>query len=136
MVQNIHLLTNSSLGMPADLWVASTDKVGPQKSQQTALGFSQKLSRTLTFEIEGYYKWMENLVRFDEGVSFTNPKESNWDENVLIGDGKAYGIEFLLQKNAGKFTGLLSYTLSKSERKFSGLNRCLLYTSDAADDLL
>ncbi len=122
MSQNIHLLTNSSMGMPTDLWVASTDKVGPEKSRQIVLGFSQELGSTFTFEVEGYYKWMENVVRFDEGVSFTNPKESNWDENVLIGDGKAYGIEFLLQKNVGRFTGLLSYTLSKSERKFSGLN--------------
>lgn len=122
MVQNIHLLTNSSLGMPTDLWVASTEKIGPQKSQQLALGFSKKFNKGFTFGVEGYYKWMENVVRFDEGIAFTNPNESNWDENVLIGDGKAYGIEFLLQKELGKFTGLLSYTLSKSERIFSGLN--------------
>jgi hypothetical protein len=122
MVQNIHLLTNSSLGMPTDLWVASTDKVGPQTSQQTSFGFSKRFKKGISFEVEAYYKTMENVVRFDEGVAFLNPNELHWDENVLIGHGKAYGIEFLLQKEMGNFKGLVSYTLSKSERKYSELN--------------
>jgi len=122
MNQNIHLLTNSSLGMPTDLWVASTDKVGPQKSKQASFGFSKRFTKSISFEIEGYYKTMENVVRFDEGVAFLNPNESNWDENVLIGNGRAYGVEFMVRKKTGNFTGLLSYTLSKSERKYNGLN--------------
>ena len=122
MNQNIHLLTNSSLGMPTDLWVASTNKVGPQKSKQASLGFSKRFKKSISFEVEGYYKTMENVVRFDEGVAFLNPNESNWDNNVLIGNGRAYGIEFLVQKQTGKFTGLISYTLSKSERKYNELN--------------
>ncbi len=122
MVQNIHLLTNSSLGMPTDLWVASTDKVGPQKANQISFGFSKRFKKSISFEVEGYYKIMENVVRFNEGVAFINPNESRWDENVLIGNGRAYGIEFLVQKQIGKFTGLISYTLSKSERKYDDLN--------------
>ncbi len=122
MVQNIHLLTNSSLGMPTDLWVASTDKIGPQTSQQATFGFSKLLKNSYSFDVEGYYKWMENVVRFDEGVNFTNSKENNWENSVVVGDGKAYGVEFMARKESGAFTGMASYTLSWSERRFDGLN--------------
>ena len=122
MVQNIHLLTNSSFGMPTDLWVASTDKIGPQLARQITFGFSNQWQNDISFNVEGYYKWMRDVVRFDEGVTFLNPKDSNWDENVLVGEGRAYGVEFMAQKNSGRLTGILSYTLSWSERKFDALN--------------
>jgi len=122
MVQNIHLLTNSSLGMPTDLWVASTEKIGPQTAQQATFGFSKQIKNSYSFDIEGYYKWMENVVRFDEGASFTETKENNWENSVLVGEGLAYGIEMAARKEKGSFTGILSYTLSWSERRFDKLN--------------
>src|SRR5262245_19257415 len=32
MAQFIHLLTNSSIGLPTDLWLPATDRVKPQRS--------------------------------------------------------------------------------------------------------
>lgn len=122
MSQNIHLLTNSSLGMPTDLWVGSTNKIGPQLSRQVSFGVSKKIKEEFLFEIEGYYKWMDNIIRFDEGTSFTNPKASDWEDNVVVGQGKSYGIEAVIRKEKGNITGLLSYTLSWSDRKFDELN--------------
>jgi hypothetical protein len=122
MVQNIHLLTNSSFGMPTDLWVASTGEIGPQLARQVTTGVSKQIKNEISFHLEGYYKWMRDVVRFDEGVAFLNPKESSWDKNVLVGEGRAYGLEFMTQKNRGRLTGMLSYTLSWSERKFDALN--------------
>ncbi len=122
MSQHMHLLTNSSLGMPTDLWVASTEKIAPQKAEQLSFGGSYQAGTGLFFGLEGYCKWMDNVVRFDEGVAFLDPKESSWENNVLVGNGKAYGIEFLAQKELGSLTGLFSYTLSWSEQKFDELN--------------
>lgn len=42
MSQFIHLLSNSSLGLPTDLWVGSTDMVAPQKSWQLSAGFEKR----------------------------------------------------------------------------------------------
>ncbi len=122
MVQNIHLLTNSSLGMPTDLWVASTDRIGPEFATQFSLGLSHELKNNISFGVEAYYKLMDDVVRFEEGASFTNPKQSDWEDNALVGKGKAYGIEMETKKEKGHFTGIFSYTLSWSERKFSELN--------------
>ena len=40
----------------------------------------------------------------------------------FFGKGRAYGIEFLLEKTKGNFTGWASNTLSKSERQFEEIN--------------
>jgi len=41
----------------------------------------------------------------------------------LVGEGKAFGVEFLTEKQKGRLTGIFSYTLSRSDRKFDALNR-------------
>jgi len=39
------------------------------------------------------------------------------ETELLFGKGRAYGIEWLLKKKAGKFTGWIAYTLSKTEKR-------------------
>ncbi len=122
MSQFIHLLSNSSFGMPTDLWVASTHKVKPQTSNQISIGAEQRLNN-YSFGIEAYYKRMEDVIRFKEGAAFLSTQETNWEENILAGKGKAYGIEFAAKKTTGKLTGMLSYTLAWSERQFDKINQ-------------
>jgi len=121
MSQFIHLLSNSSFGMPTDLWVASTDKVKPQTSNQFSFGVEKKFNN-YSFGIEAYYKKMKDVIRFDEGAAFLSTQDTDWEENILVGKGKAYGIEFAAKKTTGRLTGMLSYTLAWSERKFEELN--------------
>ena len=44
------------------------------------------------------------------------------EQVILNGEMRSYGLELLLRKNEGKFTGWISYTLSKSEQKTPGRN--------------
>jgi hypothetical protein len=122
MSQFIHLLSNSSFGMPTDLWVASTDDVKPQTSNQVSVG-AEKSLHTYTFGIEVYYKKMKDVIRFDEGAVFLSTQDSKWQENILVGQGQAYGVEFMIKKTKGDLTGMLSYTLAWSERQFNGINQ-------------
>lgn len=122
MVQFLHLLTNSSLGLPTDLWASSTDKTGPQKAKQVSLGISSDRFKNYHFEIESYFKWMYDVIRFNEGTAYLNTNNYNWEESIISGKGRAYGIEFMAERKAGKITGLASYTLSWSERKFNEMN--------------
>jgi hypothetical protein len=108
--------------MPTDLWVASTNKTKPQIARQVSLGFSTNHLKNFNFEIEGYYKWMEDVIRFKEGVSFLNSDSYNWEQLVTAGKGRAYGVEFMAEKKSGKVTGIASYTLAWSERQFNDLN--------------
>ena len=122
MMQYLHLLTNSSFGMPTDLWVASTPKTKPETSQQVSLGFSFNHNKNYNFEIESYYKTMEGVVSFKEGTTFQSSKSYDWEENITTGIGRAYGIEFMTEKKNGKITGIASYTLAWSNRKFDEIN--------------
>lgn len=57
MNQYVHLLSNTGIGLPTDLWVPSTKKIAPQRSQQVALGLAKDfLERNLMLTVEGYYK--------------------------------------------------------------------------------
>lgn len=126
MTQFIHLLTNSTIGLPIDLWVPATDKVPSQHSWQAAGGIATSLwDDQLEVSVEGYYKKMEGLIAFKEGTNFFlgGLNEGSWENIVETGgEGEAYGAEFLVQKKKGKTTGWVGYTLSWNYRKFDALN--------------
>ena len=44
------------------------------------------------------------------------------ESQLYYGKGRAYGIEFFIKKAKGKFTGWISYTLSRTERQFDLIN--------------
>lgn len=121
MQQYLHLLSNSNIGLPTDLWVPTTDIIPPQNSHQIAGGVAKTLFEEYLFSIEGYYKTMSNLIAYKDGASFLN-SESDWQDKVEIGEGWAYGAEFFVQKKTGKFTGWIGYTLSWTYRQFDNIN--------------
>ena len=105
MNQYIHLLSNTGIGLPTDLWVPSTAKIAPQQSSQVAAGFAKDFEKQgLALTLEGYYKNMNNIVNYKEGSSFlliddpSSAEKVRWDENITSGRGWAGGAEVLLQK--------------------------------------
>jgi hypothetical protein len=123
MEQNIHLLTNSSTGLPTDLWVPATERVPPQRAQQVALGFAQTFADgTLELTTEGYYKDMRNLIEYEQGAAFSLGADEDWQDVVVAGRGWSYGAEVLLHRQRGRTTGWLGYTLAWTMRAFDALN--------------
>ncbi|WP_291150342.1 TonB-dependent receptor [Flavobacterium sp. UBA7680] len=130
MNQYLHLLSSTGIGLPTDLWVPATNKVKPQQSQQVALGLAKDLpNKNITITVEGYYKWMKNVLNYKEGANFlnvgdnSNPETQNdWQTKVVSGTGLSYGAELLIQKKVGKFTGWIGYTLSWTWLQFDSLN--------------
>jgi len=121
MTQYLHLLTNSGIGMPTDLWLPATERVAPQTSNQIAIGYARTFLNKFELSLEGYYKTMNNLIEYKDGASFFNSDE-NWQDKIEIGKGWSYGGELLLEKKLGKTTGWIGYTLSWTDRQFENLN--------------
>jgi hypothetical protein len=117
MSQYIHLLSNSNISLPTDLWVPVTKRIAPMKSSQYSLGAFYNLLNLFDLSVEGYYKSMDNLIEYKDGASFLG-SSTGWEDKVSLGRGWAYGIEFLAQKTVGKTTGWVGYTWSKTERLF------------------
>ena len=67
MAQFLHLLTNSGIGLPTDLWLPATERVQPQFSNQWAVGYARTFLKKYEFSIEGYYKTMENYSFLEMG---------------------------------------------------------------------
>ena len=117
MTQYVHLLSNSSLSLPTDLWVPVTAKVEPMNAHQVSLGAFLELPQLFDISLEGYYKKMDNLLEYKDGASFFGSSET-WDNKVCLGKGWAYGIEFLVQRSFGKTTGWIGYTWAHANRQF------------------
>jgi hypothetical protein len=117
MTQYIHLLSSSNISLPTDLWVPVTRRIPPMESSQYSAGVFYNLKNLINFSVEGYYKSMNNLIEYKDGVSFLG-SSTGWEDKVDLGRGWAYGFEFLAQKTVGKTTGWVGYTWSKSERLF------------------
>lgn len=120
--QYIHLLSNSTSSSPTDVWIPSSNNVKPQEADQGSIGYFRNFfDNMLEFSTEIYYKDMRNVIDYKDGAEVTlNPTVEG---ELLYGVGRAYGAEILLKKRRGKFTGWVSYTLARSERKFDQINK-------------
>lgn len=113
MYQYIHLLSSNTTQSPTDTWKLSDLNVKPQEAQQFSFGIFKNFSNSdLELSVEGYYKKSKNFL--DYKVAAQILLNENIETELLQGDGKAYGIEFLLKKSAGKLNGWIGYTYSRT----------------------
>ena len=117
MAQAIHLLSSNNLVMPSDIWVPVTDEIPLMKADQWAAGFNWEPFKGIDVSLEGYYKKMDNVLDYREGTSYMTTA-GGWREMVAAGEGRSYGAELFVQKKEGATTGWLSYTWSKSLRRY------------------
>lgn len=121
MTQYMHLLSTSNVSLPTDLWVPVTKRIAPSTSHQVAAGLFYNLLGLVDLSLEGYGKWMDNLMEYRTGSTFFS-NSTNWEDKVCLGRGWAYGVELLAQRTVGSVTGWLGYTWSRTIRQFDELN--------------
>jgi hypothetical protein len=121
--QYVHLASISSVSLPTDVWMPSTDIIKPQIGNQFALGaFKNFKDNMFETSVEVYYKTMQNLIEYKEGAQPQDNVKDNPNNSFTFGKGEAYGAEFFVKKRAGKFTGWVGYTLSWTTRTFPEIN--------------
>ena len=114
MKQYVHLISNSGISLPTDVWYPSTDAVHPQRSDQVSAGFSYLIAKGLLLTNEYYYKWLKNQVDFRDGANLFLNEEI--EREFEFGKGYAYGTEVSLEKDFGKLSGWIAYTLAFVKR--------------------
>lgn len=119
-VQHLHLISNATSANPTDKWIASSNLIKPEIADQVSAGYSESIGDKYELTVETYYKSLKNQLDYRNGAELfsTEPIETM----LLVGKGRAYGMEWLLKKKTGKLTGWIGYTLSRSERKIDGIN--------------
>ncbi|MEM0941813.1 MAG: TonB-dependent receptor [Bacteroidota bacterium] len=119
--QYLHLISNTTTVSPVDVWAPSGPFLKPQEADQISLGYFKNFSNnTYEASIEFYGKQMDNVLDYVPGadIVFNN----NIETEILSGEGRAYGMEIYLSKIKGRLTGWISYTLSRTERKITGVS--------------
>lgn len=134
--QNVHQVSNSTAASPTDVWLSSSLNLKPGISDQGALGwFRNFYDNKFELSTEIYYKWMQNQLDYRDAAN----QQANelLEGELLSGIGRAYGLEIMFKKKAGKFTGWVGYTLSRTERKIDGINdgKWYLARQDRTHDL-
>ena len=119
--QYIHLLSNTTNVTPLDVWTPSGKYIKPQLSDQYAVGYFRNFkNNTFSLEVEAYYKTVDNRIDYVDGSDLIG--QNTIETEILNGESRAYGLEFMLRKDEGDFTGWIAYTLSKSEQRTLGGN--------------
>jgi hypothetical protein len=128
MVQNVHLISNTSSPTPLDIWLPSNKYIKPLITDQVALGyFHNFMDDAIETSIETYYKDMKNVIDYKDGAElFLN---ENIETDLLSGTGYSYGLEMLVKKQQGDFTGWVAYTWAKTMREIPGINNGNVYPS-------
>ncbi len=119
--QYLHQLSNATSSSPTDNWVPSSKNVKPQIADQVAAGYYHNFKDNMyRVSTEIYYKHLANQIDYRNGAALI--LNDQVEGELVYGKGRAYGLELLIEKKKGKFTGWISYTLSRSLRTFDQIN--------------
>lgn len=123
MVQYLHLISNTTASNPLDVWTPSSTNIKPEIGDQFTVGYFQTLGKEENYEFsaETYYRETKNQIDYIDGANILI--NEYLEGELLIGRGRAYGLELYLQKKEGRFNGWVSYTLGKTELQVDGINK-------------
>ncbi|RZL34250.1 MAG: TonB-dependent receptor, partial [Pedobacter sp.] len=113
LAQYMHLLSNTTTVTPTDVWKLSDNNIKPQKGSQISFGIYQNANKNaIEISAEVYYKKIKDYLDYKSGAQIILNKTI--ETEVLKTEGKAYGAEFMIKKNSGRFNGWFSYTFSRT----------------------
>ncbi len=113
MRQYIFMLSNTVAISPTDRWKMVDPHISPPIADQISLGVYKNInSRALETSAELYFKRTNGVVEYKDGAELAvNP---NFETSILQGKQNSFGAELFVKRNAGRLTGWLSYTYSRS----------------------
>lgn len=136
--QASHLMISSGNIYANEIWIPASKDVPISNSLQYSISWSKSFHKNmLNLSIGFYHKELSNLVTSQKNV-YDLLELANWKESLEIGGtGKVNGIEFMIKKSYGDWTGSLSYHFSKSTRNFANINdgKDYLYEYNRPNDL-
>jgi len=105
-----------------DSWFAVDENGEPSRATQAVLGYEQFIGRGLKIQLEGYYKYITDMLTYEESRATTdgNVNSESLLDLLTPADGYAYGAELFVQKSSGKLSGWAGYSWSVSRKIMNG----------------
>ncbi|MDP4173494.1 MAG: TonB-dependent receptor [Bacteroidota bacterium] len=96
-------------------WIAANGSdVKPSSAEHYILGAKYELNDFL-LDVELYYKKLYNVL---ESLQEWSLSERNYQSLAIQNDANAKGIDIILRKKVGAFSGWISYSYSKAKSKY------------------
>ena len=99
----------------------------PISSEQYIAGIEAYITDEIFCSMTGYFKDLKTLYKFD----YSDASQSVAKANLEKGSGEAWGLETLIRGKYQKFSGWISYTLSRGTRSFPSYQNGKTYLYDA-----
>jgi ferric enterobactin receptor len=107
-------------GKNRNFWVMSNNNNIPVSEAKHYMGGVSYENNQFLIDVEGYYKTLSDLTQYTITQTGSSPRTiTAVNQNFYTGSGNAKGVEILLQKKLGRYTGWISYTLADAEDKFA-----------------
>ncbi|EDM34488.1 putative outer membrane protein [Pedobacter sp. BAL39] len=119
-----------------DFWVlANGDAIPVSSANHYIAGFSYETGKFL-LDVEAYYKELDNLSEYSQRTT-GNPRQRTLglEEHFYSGSGYSKGLEVMLQKTRGKYTGWISYTLADATNHFDAYGGDFFASQDTRHEL-
>lgn len=115
----VNTTINGPSASQSSFWaLADGSEVPILKSNHYIAGVTYR-KNNFTVDLEGYYRTIDGLTNVTINPFFSDSEDG---QGAFLGDGRGYGLEFLVKKQFGSYNTWLSYTLSRTEHQFDGIN--------------
>ena len=120
--QYFHKAGLTSGGLPTDFFFLATETFRPEVAHALNLRYSTEfLNRQYSLTAELYFKQIYNIVESTSNILDLFNKPFTYEDYVISGNGRNYGLNLMFQRNKGYVTGYVSYTLGWAKRSLSQL---------------
>lgn len=110
-------------GLPTDFFMAADSLFAPERAIATNLRYTASfLNGQLFLQAEAYFKQLYGIVESTGNILQLVNHGFQYEDCLIRGDGRNYGLNLLLQRTRGIVTGYVSYSLSWARRKLPTLD--------------
>ena len=121
--QYFHKAALTGGGLPSDFFFLADSTLSPERAISTSLRYSASfLKKKWTLQVEGYFKQIYGVVESLGNIVQLINQGFDYEKYLIKGDGRNYGMNFMLQKNSGVLTGYITYSLGWAKRKLPALD--------------
>lgn len=122
MHQAAQQLSTNYVSLPTDLWLPTVAVTKPLSCNQITAGIFANLPHNTWVSVEGWYKDLQHLMEYKEGITVLNP-DMTWSEKTTEGKGWCYGVDTSVRHQGKHYEANIGYSLLWNYRKYAELNR-------------
>ena len=108
--------------MPTDFFFLASQQFAPEMAHACNLRYVGSFyHQQFSLSAELYFKQIDHVVESTGNVLQLLNKRFSYEDYLVSGKGRNYGLNIMFQRNRGVVTGYVSYTLGWAKRSLPGL---------------